>query len=43
MIATGLITWAVLAANPEPVFTKAAALVSALLLFYLGVDTFMEW
>lgn len=42
VIATGLITWAVLAANPEPVFTKAAALVSALLLVYLGVETFLE-
>jgi hypothetical protein len=43
VIATGLITWAVLAANPEPVFTKGAAIVSALLLSYLGVDTFVEW
>jgi len=42
VIATGLITWAVLAANPEPVFTKAAAIVSALLLVYLGVETFLE-
>jgi hypothetical protein len=42
VIATGLITWAVLAANPEPVFTKAAAIVSALLLIYLGVETFLE-
>jgi hypothetical protein len=42
VIATGLIGWAVLAANPEPVFTKAAAIVSALLLIYLGVDTFLE-
>jgi hypothetical protein len=42
LIATGLITWAVMAANPEPVFTKAAAIVSALLLIYLGVDTFLE-
>ncbi len=41
VIATGLITWAVLAANPEPVFTKAAAIVSALLLVYLGVDAFL--
>jgi hypothetical protein len=41
VIATGLITWAVLAANPEPVFTKAAAIVSALLLIYLGVETFL--
>ncbi len=42
MIATGLVTWAVLAANPEPVFTKGAAVVSALLLIYLGVETFLE-
>ncbi|MDC0709219.1 hypothetical protein POL68_12170 [Stigmatella sp. ncwal1] len=42
VLATGLITWAVLAANPEPVFTKAAAIVSAILLIYLGVETFME-
>jgi|GEM_PF-1329890 len=42
VIATGLISWAILAANPEPVFTKAAAIVSALLLIYLGVETFLE-
>ncbi|WP_225409389.1 SitA5 family polymorphic toxin [Stigmatella hybrida] len=42
VIATGLATWAVLAANPEPVFTKAAAIVSAVLLIYLGVETFLE-
>jgi hypothetical protein len=42
IIATGLITWAALAANPEPVFTKGAAIISALLLVYLGVDTFLE-
>jgi hypothetical protein len=42
VIATGLVGWAVLAANPEPVFTKAAAIVSALLLVYLGVETFLE-
>ncbi len=42
VIATGLITWAVLAANPEPVFTKAAAIVSALMLIYLGAETFLE-
>nr|WP_254330146.1 hypothetical protein [Corallococcus exiguus] len=41
LIATGLITWAVLAANPEPVFTKAAAIISAILLIYLGVETFL--
>lgn len=42
VISTGLVTWAVLAANPEPVFTKAAAVVSALMLIYLGVETFLE-
>ncbi|WP_205525539.1 hypothetical protein [Pyxidicoccus trucidator] len=42
VISTGLISWAVLAANPEPVFTKAAAIVSAVLLIYLGVETFLE-
>jgi hypothetical protein len=42
VIATGLVTWAVMAANPEPVFTKAAAIVSAALLIYLGVETFLE-
>jgi hypothetical protein len=42
VIATGLVTWAVLAANPEPVFTKAAAIVSVLLLVYLGAETFLE-
>jgi hypothetical protein len=42
VIATGLVTWVVLAANPEPVFTKAAAIVSALMLIYLGIETFLE-
>lgn len=42
VIATGLITWAVLAANPEPIFTKAAAIISALFLIYLGVETFLS-
>jgi hypothetical protein len=42
VISTGLITWAALAANPEPVFTKAAAIVSALMLIYLGLETFLE-
>ncbi|HEX8701727.1 MAG TPA: hypothetical protein VF815_23060 [Myxococcaceae bacterium] len=42
VIAGGLITWAVLAANPEPLFTKAAALLSALLLIQLGVEAFLE-
>ena len=42
VIAGGLITWAVLAANPEPLFTKGAALISALMLIYLGVEAFLE-
>ncbi len=42
VIATGLVTWVILAANPELVFTKAAAIVSAVLLIYLGVETFLE-
>lgn len=42
VIATGLITWAVLAANPEPVFTKAAATLSAILLICMGVEVFLE-
>ncbi|RKG65638.1 hypothetical protein D7V80_22715 [Corallococcus sp. CA054B] len=41
VIATGLVTWAMLAANPEPVFTKAAAIISAILLSYLGVESFV--
>jgi hypothetical protein len=42
VIATGLLTWLILAANPEPVFTKAAAIVSAVMLIYLGVDAFLS-
>nr|WP_242543898.1 hypothetical protein [Corallococcus sp. NCSPR001] len=42
VIATGLVTWAALAANPEPAFTKGAAVISALLLIYLGAETFLE-
>jgi hypothetical protein len=42
VIAKGLISWAVLAANPEPVFTRAAEIVSAALLIHLGVETFLE-
>ena len=42
VIATGLVTWVFLAANPEPLFTKGAALLSALILLYLGVETFLE-
>ncbi|HYH99114.1 hypothetical protein [Hyalangium sp.] len=41
VLATGLVTWVFLAANPEPIFTKAAAIVSAVMLIYLGVDAFL--
>lgn len=41
-ILTGMVTWVALAANPEPVFTKAAAVVAVVLLAYLGVDAFLE-
>jgi hypothetical protein len=42
VIATGVVTWAVMAANPEPLFTKAAAIVSGLMLLYLGAEAFLE-
>jgi hypothetical protein len=41
-ISAGMVTWAILAANPEPVFTKAAAIISAVMVIYLGVDAFLE-
>lgn len=40
-IGAGMVTWVMLAANPEPVFTKGAAVVAAVLVLYLGVDTFL--
>jgi hypothetical protein len=42
VIGVGMVTWVVLAANPEPVFTKAAAIVAAVMVIYLGVDAFLE-
>ena len=42
VVATGLVTWAFLAANPEPVFTKAAAIISAVLLLALGTEIFLD-
>jgi hypothetical protein len=42
VIATGIITWAIMAANPEPLFTKAAAIVSGVMLAYLGVEAFLK-
>ncbi|MFP2931848.1 hypothetical protein ACLESO_43080, partial [Pyxidicoccus sp. 3LG] len=41
VVVSALVTWAVLAANPEPVFTKAAATVAVLMLAYVGVDSFL--
>lgn len=42
IISTALVTWLVLAANPEPVFTKSAAIVSVVMLAYLGIETFLH-
>jgi hypothetical protein len=40
-IGAGMVTWIILAANPEPVFTKAMAVVAAVMAIYLGVDAFL--
>jgi hypothetical protein len=42
VVVSALVTWAVLAANPEPVFTKAAAALAVVMVAYLGVDSFLE-
>ncbi|MFP2925396.1 AHH domain-containing protein [Pyxidicoccus sp. 3LG] len=42
VVVASLVSWVVLAANPEPIFTKVAAVVAAVLLVYLGVDAFLE-
>ncbi|QSQ23321.1 restriction endonuclease fold toxin 5 domain-containing protein [Pyxidicoccus parkwayensis] len=42
VVVSALVSWAVLAANPEPVFTKAAAVLSVVMLAYLGIDSFLE-
>ncbi|MCP3144191.1 AHH domain-containing protein [Pyxidicoccus xibeiensis] len=41
VVVSALVTWAMLAANPEPVFTKAAATVAVLVMAYVGVDAFL--
>ena len=41
VVVSALVSWALLAANPEPVFTKAAATISMLLLAYVGMDSFL--
>ncbi|HEX8701677.1 MAG TPA: hypothetical protein VF815_22810, partial [Myxococcaceae bacterium] len=40
-IGAGMVSWVLLAANPEPIFTKAAAVVAAVMVIYLGVDAFL--
>ncbi|MBZ4418435.1 restriction endonuclease fold toxin 5 domain-containing protein [Myxococcus sp. RHST-1-4] len=42
VVVSALVSWAILAANPEPVFTKAAAVLAVVLVAYLGVDAFLE-
>ncbi len=42
LIATSMVSWVALAAAPEPVFTKAAAILAAVLLVYLGGESFLE-
>ncbi|ADO75351.1 restriction endonuclease fold toxin 5 domain-containing protein [Stigmatella aurantiaca] len=42
VVVTGLVSWVALAAAPEPVFTKTAAVVAAVMMAYLGVDAFLE-
>jgi len=42
VVVSALMTWALLAANPEPVFTKAAATVAVLMLAYVGTESFLE-
>ena len=42
VVVSALVSWAVLAANPEPVFTKAAAVLAVVMVAYLGVDAFLQ-
>jgi len=42
VVISALVSWAVLATNPEPVFTKAAAVLAVVMVAYLGVDSFLE-
>ncbi|WP_443652010.1 SitA5 family polymorphic toxin, partial [Corallococcus llansteffanensis] len=41
VVVGALVSWAVLAAAPEPVFTKAAAVLAAVVLAYLGIESFL--
>ena len=42
VVVTGLATWVALLAAPEPLVTKAAAVLSAVMVVYLGVGPFLE-
>lgn len=42
VVVTGLATWVALMAAPEPLVTKAAAVLSAVMVVYLGVGPFLE-
>jgi hypothetical protein len=41
VVVSALVSWVVLAANPEPLFTKVAAAVAVVMLAYVGVDAFL--
>jgi hypothetical protein len=42
VVVTGLASWVALLAVPEPVVTKAAAVLTAVMMVYLGVGPFLE-
>jgi hypothetical protein len=41
VVVTALASWVALAAVPEPILTKSAAVLAAVLIVYLGIDTFL--
>ncbi|NRD49740.1 restriction endonuclease fold toxin 5 domain-containing protein [Corallococcus exiguus] len=41
VVSGAIVSWVVLAAAPEPVFTKAAAVIAAVFLAYVGVQSFL--
>ncbi|HZI09340.1 MAG TPA: Tox-REase-5 domain-containing protein [Myxococcus sp.] len=41
VVVSALVSWVVLAAAPEPLFTKAAAVVAVVMLAYMGGDAFL--
>ncbi|NOK14049.1 restriction endonuclease fold toxin 5 domain-containing protein [Corallococcus exercitus] len=41
VVSGAIASWVVLAASPEPVFTKAAAVIAAVFLAYVGVQSFL--